>query len=58
MWASLQYEKGICLENESSFTKNPEKSLFTLADMKNFKQQVKKWDAEKKGDLAYVILQK
>jgi SAM-dependent methyltransferase len=57
-WGSEQYAKGIPLMAENSHAKYPDQSIFSEADLKNYKEWARKLNAESHGDQACFYLVK
>lgn len=57
-WGSIQYENNIPLQDEKSYALNPQKSIFTSQDIKNFSLKAKVLNREKKGDQAIFLFKK
>ena len=57
-WASEQYQKGISLIDERSYSVNPNKSIFSKSQIKNFSKEAEKLNLEGKGDTICFVLKK
>ena len=57
-WGSQQYLKDIPLMAENSYGKNPAKSIFTKAEIKNYKKMARKLNLESQGDQAVIYMVK
>jgi len=57
-WGSQQYQKDIALHEPSSFAVNPEKSIFSKEEIKEFEAHSKQLNEEKAGDQAAFYLKK
>jgi SAM-dependent methyltransferase len=57
-WGSEQYKKGISMHAENSYFKNPKKSIFTPADMEEFRKRSDELNAGRIGDQAAFFLRK
>lgn len=57
-WGSEQYKNDIPLKSELSYESNPQKSIFTDEDIKNYKMESKKLNQLKQGDQATFYLKK
>ena len=57
-WGSEQYLKGILLLAENSYARNPAKSIFSKAEIKNYKQMARKLNLESQGDQAVIYMVK
>jgi hypothetical protein len=57
-WGSEQYLKGIPLLAENSYARNPAKSIFSKAEIKNYKQMARKLNLESQGDQAVIYMVK
>jgi len=55
-WGSEQYKRGIPLNSENSYSVNPEKSIFTAKQIKEFKKMAKELNKNKQGDQAAFYL--
>jgi len=49
-WGSEQYKKNIPLLAENSYSKNPDKSIFTKKEIEKFKKRAKELNMRKQGD--------
>lgn len=57
-WGSIQYQKGIPLVSENSFSKNPHKSIFSKQEISAFERQAHELNTANDGDSATFYLQK
>jgi len=57
-WGSEQYKKNIFLLAENSYSKNPDKSIFTKKEIEEFKKRAKELNIKKQGDQATFSLTK
>ena len=57
-WGSQQYLKGIPLMAENSYGKNPGKSIFTKAEIENYKKMARSLNLESQGDQAVIYMVK
>lgn len=57
-WGSEQYEHGIPLMAERSYARSPRDSMFSTHDIRKFKIQAHRLNAESKGDQIAVALRK
>ncbi|MEE3348297.1 MAG: class I SAM-dependent methyltransferase [Nitrospinota bacterium] len=57
-WGSQQYLEDIPLMAENSYGRNPAKSIFSKAEIKNYKKMAHKLNLEARGDQAVVYLEK
>ena len=57
-WGSEQYIKNIPLLAENSYSKNPDKSIFTKKEIEEFKKRAKELNIRKQGDQAAFFLTK
>ena len=57
-WGSEQYIKNIPLAAENSYSKNPDKSIFTKKEIEEFKKRAKELNIRKQGDQAAFFLTK
>jgi len=57
-WGSEQYKKNIPLLAENSYSKNPDKSIFTKKEIEKFKKRAKELNIRKQGDQAAFFLTK
>ncbi len=57
-WGSEQYQKDIALSDENSYAVNPEKSMFSKADIEEYTQHSKELNDSKSGDQAAFYLRK
>lgn len=57
-WGSEQYQKDIALHEENSYAVNPDKSIFSSADIREFERHSKELNAAKAGDQAAFYLRK
>jgi len=57
-WGSEQYKKGIPLNVENSYSVNPEKNIFTIEQIMEYKKLAKKLNESGQGDQAAFILKK
>jgi SAM-dependent methyltransferase len=57
-WGSQQYLKNIPLAAENSYDRNPDKSIFSSAEIKNYKKMAHKLNLESQGDQAIFYLEK
>ena len=57
-WGSEQYKKNIPLSVENSYSKNPNKSIFTKKEIEEFKKRAKDLNMRKQGDQAEFFLTK
>lgn len=57
-WGSEQYKKNIPLLAENSYSKNPDKSIFTKKEIEEFKKRAKELNIRKQGDQAAFFLTK
>lgn len=57
-WGSEQYQRNIPLESKESYLINPDKSIFSKQQIKDYRKQAEKLNREKKGDTATFIIQK
>ena len=55
-WGSEQYKRDIPLKSEQSYGQNPNKSIFTKADIKKFEQEAKELNLKNQGDQAAFYL--
>jgi len=51
-WGSEEYRKGIARYAENSYTMNPESSIFSKADIKEFRKRAEQLNSEQDGDQA------
>jgi 2-polyprenyl-3-methyl-5-hydroxy-6-metoxy-1,4-benzoquinol methylase len=57
-WGSEQYEKGIMLRDKNSWAENPEGSLFSSAQIKEFEKRAQELNSLNQGDQAAFYLRK
>ena len=57
-WGSQQYLENIPLMAENSYGRNPAKSIFSEAEIKNYRKMAHKLNLESRGDQAVVYLEK
>jgi len=57
-WGSEQYQKDIALHDENSYAVNPDKSIFSKADIEEFDSHSKELNESKSGDQAAFYLKK
>lgn len=57
-WGSEQYKKNIPLLAENSYSKNPDKSIFTKKEIEKFKKRAKDLNIRKQGDQVAFFLTK
>jgi len=57
-WGSIQYQQDIALHDANSYAVNPEKSIFSKADIKEFEDLSKELNDSKSGDQAAFYLRK
>jgi hypothetical protein len=57
-WGSEQYRCGIPLEDDRSFSANPERSIFSPDDMRQFRARAAELNALRDGDQACFYLYK
>jgi len=57
-WGSIQYQQDIALHAENSYAVNPEKSIFSTADIREFEEHSKELNQAKSGDQAAFYLRK
>lgn len=57
-WGSEQYRQDIPLLDERSYLVNPEKSIFSEAQMARFTEQARRWNEAGKGDQAVFYLRR
>lgn len=57
-WGSIQYQQDIALHDKNSYAVNPDKSLFSKADIQEFEELSKELNASKSGDQAAFYLRK
>ncbi len=57
-WGSVQYQQDIALHDDNSYAVNPEKSIFTKADIQEFESLSKELNKSKSGDQAAFYLRK
>ena len=57
-WGSEQYKKNIPLLAENSYSKNPDKSIFTKKEIEEFKKRAKDLNMKKQGDQAAFFIKK
>jgi SAM-dependent methyltransferase len=57
-WGSQQYLKGIPLAAENSYGMNPDKSIFSEDEIKNYKNMAHKLNLESQGDQAIFYMEK
>ena len=57
-WGSEQYLKDISLTDERSWSVNPEKSMFTAADIEAFAERAKHLNVQNQGDQAIFYLRR
>ena len=57
-WGSQQYLENIPLMSENSYGRNPSQSIFSEAEIKNYKKMAHELNLESKGDQAVVYLEK
>jgi len=55
-WGSEEYRKGIARYAENSYTMNPEGSIFSKADIQQFRKRAEQLNAEQDGDQACYYL--
>ncbi|XES78258.1 MAG: class I SAM-dependent methyltransferase [Candidatus Bathyarchaeia archaeon] len=57
-WGSIQYQKGIALQSDRSYSINPSNSIFTKAQIQQFEKQANKLNKSGVGDCAAFYLTK
>lgn len=57
-WGSIQYKNNIPLQHKNSYSVNPQKSMFTRREVREFSKCAKRLNLLRKGDQAIFILQK
>lgn len=57
-WGSLQYRQGISMMDERSYYMNPENSMFTPEEIRQFDQQARELNEKQQGDTACFYLRK
>ncbi len=57
-WGSIQYQQDIALHDKNSYAVNPDKSLFSKADIQEFEELSKELNTSKSGDQAAFYLRK
>lgn len=57
-WGSEQYRQGITMSDERSWGRNPDKSIFTSADIAAFTERAKQLNAEGQGDQVIFYLRR
>ena len=57
-WGSEQYEQGIMLRDKNSWAENPEGSIFTAAQIKDFEKRAQELNSLNQGDQAAFYLRK
>jgi len=58
IWSSEQYLKGMALQDSKSYMINPKASIFTKAQIREFKKIMKKENEKGNGDTAAIYLRK
>jgi 2-polyprenyl-3-methyl-5-hydroxy-6-metoxy-1,4-benzoquinol methylase len=58
IWSSEQYLKGMALQHPKSYMINPNESIFTKKQIKEFKKTIKKENEKGNGDTAAIYLRK
>lgn len=57
-WGSEQYKRDIPMMSETSFAQDPKSSLFSIDDIRLFKEEAARLNARQEGDSAYLLFQK